>query len=219
MAARAHSDGDGRVERGNQTRRLILRRSVDTASVEGLGGLSLGRLATELQLSKSGVFALFGSKVDLQVATVRAAVAIYVEHVVAPALRLPPGLGRLWTACTSWLRYSRDRVFPGGCFFYAVSAEYDTREGPVHDAVATARSDWTRFLEETAREAQRTGELREDVDVGQLVFEMIAFMELANAESVMHRDDTYYDRAAKGITARVRASAVDPARLPEPALS
>ncbi|APU15502.1 MULTISPECIES: TetR/AcrR family transcriptional regulator [Actinoalloteichus] len=215
MAARARSDGDGRVERGNQTRRLILKRSVDTASVEGLEGLSLGRLAAELQLSKSGVFALFGSKVDLQLATVRAAIAIYVEHVVLPPHELPPGLGRLWRVCTSWLRYSRGRVFPGGCFFYAVSAEYDAREGPVHEALAAARADWTGFLERTVREAQRVGEVRAEVDGPQLVFEMIALMELANAESVMHGDDGYYDKATKGIITRLRDAAVDPTLLPE----
>lgn len=81
---------DGRVERGNRTRQLVLRRTVDIASVEGLEALSVGRLATELQLSKSGVFALFGSKQELQLATVREAARIYVEQVIRPASGTPP---------------------------------------------------------------------------------------------------------------------------------
>lgn len=97
---------DGRVERGNQTRQLVLEHAVQVASTEGLEGLSLGRLATELKLSKSGVFALFGSKEELQLATVRAAVTVFVEHVLTPTRAAAPGLGRVWRMCESWLSYS-----------------------------------------------------------------------------------------------------------------
>jgi AcrR family transcriptional regulator len=116
---------DGRVERGNQTRRLVLGRTMDIASVEGLEGLSLGRIATELNLSKSGVFALFGSKEELQLATVRAAVAVFADRVVTPLEDVPPGARRVRELCRNWLAYSSDRVFAGGCFFYAVSAEFE----------------------------------------------------------------------------------------------
>ncbi|MFE2598616.1 TetR/AcrR family transcriptional regulator [Streptomyces sp. NPDC059396] len=90
---------DGRVERGNQTRRLVLDRTMDIASVEGLEGLSLGRIATDLKLSKSGVFALFGSKKELQLATIRAAVEVFGERVVQPTRTLPPGAARVWALC------------------------------------------------------------------------------------------------------------------------
>jgi AcrR family transcriptional regulator len=205
---------DGRIARGNQTRRLVLERAVRIASVEGLEGLSLGRLATELELSKSGVFALFGSKEDLQLATVRAAVEVYLEHVVRPVRDLPPGIDRLWRVCTGWLAYSRERVFPGGCFFYAASAEFDARAGRVHDSLAKARADWIAYLEETAREAQRAGEIQDGADVPQLVFELAALLEMANAESVLHNEFTCYDKAAKGILGRLRAVAADPSLLP-----
>ncbi|WP_309054327.1 TetR/AcrR family transcriptional regulator, partial [Streptomyces sp.] len=101
---------DGRVERGNQTRRLVLGRTMDIASVEGLEGLSLGRIATELKLSKSGVFALFGSKEELQLATVRAAAAVFAERVVKPLADVPPGARRVRELCRAWLAYSSERV-------------------------------------------------------------------------------------------------------------
>ncbi|WP_175410730.1 TetR family transcriptional regulator C-terminal domain-containing protein [Streptomyces sp. TRM64462] len=206
---------DGRVERGNRTRRLILERGVAIASVEGLGGLSLGRLAGELKLSKSGVFALFGSKEDLQLATVRMAGKVFAQHVVQPARELPPGLGRLWHLCTRRLACSRDRVFPGGCFFRTVAAEYGAREGRIHDMVAAARADWTALLEQTVREAREAGEAHADTDVPQLVFEIAALLEAADAESVLRGDTDCYDRAAEGILRRLRGIATDPALLPE----
>ncbi|MFI6966420.1 TetR/AcrR family transcriptional regulator [Streptomyces sp. NPDC050149] len=205
---------DGRVARGNQTRQLVLKRAVEIASVEGLEGLSLGRLSTELKLSKSGVFALFGSKEELQLATVGAATKVYLEHVVQPARDLPAGLGRLWKVCAGWLDYSRQRVFPGGCFFYSVSAEYDAREGKVHDTLATARTNWVSFVEQTVHEAQQSGEIEEKTDAAQLTFELVALMEMANAESVLHNEFTCYDKAAKGILNRLRAVATDTSPLP-----
>ncbi|MEU3744424.1 MULTISPECIES: TetR/AcrR family transcriptional regulator [Streptomyces] len=210
---------DGRVERGNQTRRLVLGRTMDIASVEGLEGLSLGRIATELELSKSGVFALFGSKEELQLATVRAAVAVFAEQVVTPLKETPPGAGRVRALCRNWLTYSSDRVFSGGCFFYAVSAEFDARTGPVHDAVARARLDWTAYMERTLSEARAVGDFTEDLDVEQLAFEVIALMEAANAQSVLLGDSRAYGRAERGVTTRLLAAATERGRaaLADPA--
>ncbi|MFC4472365.1 TetR/AcrR family transcriptional regulator [Streptomyces xiangluensis] len=206
---------DGRVERGNRTRQLVLRRTVDIASVEGLEALSVGRLATELQLSKSGVFALFGSKQELQLATVREATRIYVEQVMSPAAEVPAGVGRLWRLCECWLDYSQGRVFPGGCFFYEVVAEFDARSGPVHDAVVRAQRDWTAHVERVITEARDTGELRRDTDAPQLAFELIALMETANVVSVLHDETVAYHRARVAIASRLRAAATDPALVPE----
>ncbi|MFH8990984.1 TetR/AcrR family transcriptional regulator [Streptomyces sp. NPDC017940] len=206
---------DGRIERGNRTRQLVLRRTVDIASVEGLEALSTGRLATELDLSKSGVFALFGSKQELQLATVREAARIFTEQVVLPALATPAGVGRVWQLCELWLEYSRGRVFPGGCFFYEVIAEFDARSGPVHDAVVRSQRDWTAHVESTVKEARTVGELLPDTDPGQLAFELVALMETANMISVLHDDDdTPYRRARAGIGTRLRATAVDPRLVP-----
>lgn len=207
---------DGRVERGSRTRQLILGRAVQIASVEGLEGLSLGRLATELGLSKSGVFALFGSKEELQLATVRAAVAVYVDHVLRPTRSAAPGLGRVWRLCEAWTAYSRERVFRGGCFFYAATAEFDARSGKVHDALASAQTGWVTFVEQTVEEARAAGELAPDTDVCQLAFEIIAFLELANAESVLQNNALGYDKAARAILSRLRAAATDTSLLPAP---
>ncbi|MFE1962412.1 TetR/AcrR family transcriptional regulator [Streptomyces sp. NPDC059479] len=215
VEGRADGRVDGRVERGNQTRRLVLDRTMDIASVEGLEGLSLGRIATELKLSKSGVFALFGSKEELQLATVRAAVDVYSERVVRPTRELPPGTARVWALCSNWLAYSADRVFAGGCFFYAVSAEFDARGGPVHDAIAAARDDWVGYMERTVDKARQAGGFVAELDVPQLAFEIIALMESANAQSVLHGDEVAYERAGRGILYRLRAAATDPDSLPE----
>ncbi|MER7516598.1 TetR/AcrR family transcriptional regulator [Streptomyces sp. NPDC126499] len=198
---------DGRVERGNQTRRLVLGRTMHIASVEGLEGLSLGRIATELGLSKSGVFALFGSKEELQLATVRAATSVFVSEVVTPLADLPPGPGRVWALCRNWLAYSSGRTFEGGCFFYAVSAEFDARTGPVHDAVAQSRRDWLAYVERTIEEARLAGGFVADVDAPQLAFEIIALMESANAQSVLLGDTSAYTRAERGIARLLRAEA------------
>ncbi|WP_326594774.1 TetR/AcrR family transcriptional regulator [Streptomyces sp. NBC_01803] len=204
---------DGRVERGNQTRRLVLGRTMAIASVEGLEGLSIGRVATELGLSKSGVFALFGSKEQMQLATIRAAKAVFREHVIRPAERIPPGLGRVRRLCEGFLAYSRSRVFPGGCFFTVVAAEFGGRGGPVHDAVALARTEWLTYICQVLDEARSAGDLRADLDVPQLAFELKALMETANADSTLHRDDAGYDRAAVAIAARLRATAAEPPAL------
>ncbi|MEV0526364.1 TetR/AcrR family transcriptional regulator [Streptomyces sp. NPDC050439] len=214
-AGAASAKLDGRVERGNQTRRLVLRRTVDIASVEGLDALSVGRLATELKLSKSGVFALFGSKEELQLATVRAAGRIFLDAVVEPATQSPPGLDRVRQLCARWLDYSEQRVFPGGCFFYGVIAEFDAREGAVHDALVRANRDWTGQVERCVAEARDTGELLPDTDVPQLAFELIALMETANAHSVLHDEPGAYRRAAVAITARLRATATNPSQVPQ----
>ncbi|WP_371564772.1 TetR/AcrR family transcriptional regulator [Streptomyces canus] len=195
---------DGRVERGNRTRRAVLRRAVDIASVEGLEALSVGRLAGELELSKSGVFALFGSKQELQLATVREASRIFVAEVLDPAAEATEGVDRLRGLCEGWLRYSQERVFPGGCFFYGVMAEFDAREGPVHDALVEAQRAWLAELERCAERARAAGELSADTDPAQLAFEVVALMETANAMSVLHGDSTPYVRARRGIASRLR---------------
>jgi AcrR family transcriptional regulator len=205
---------DGRVERGNQTRRLVLGRTMEIASVEGLEGLSLGRLATELGLSKSGVFALFGSKEELQLATVRAAREVYAEQVVGPSRELPAGLVRVWRLVNSYLAYSKRRVFPGGCFFLAVSAEFDARTGPVRDLIADAREEWIGYMESTIGKARLAGDLRADIDVPQLTFEVIALLEAANAQSVLFDDSSAYRKAGTAILNRLRSVAVDPSALP-----
>ena len=205
---------DGRVERGNQTRRLVLRRTMEIASLEGLEALSLGRLATELKLSKSGVFALFGSKEELQLATVRAASKVYFDHVVQPALAAPPGLPRMWALCEAWIAYSSERTFPGGCFFHKVITEFNSRPGPVRDSIRVAHESWRNFVRETLEEARRMGDIAPGEDVERLTFEVTALLEAANAESLLWDSAHPYDQAREAIRCRLRSiTSVEPAFL------
>ncbi|HEX6343425.1 TetR/AcrR family transcriptional regulator [Umezawaea sp.] len=188
---------DGRLERGEQTRRLILRRAADIASVEGLEGLSIGRLSTELEISKSGVFAHFGSKEELQLATIRAATKIFVDEVVTPAFQQPAGLPRLRALCEGWLTYSEHRTFPGGCFFAAVQPEFSSRPGRVRDAVAEAGARWTALIRDQAEKSDL------DDDPAQVAFEVVAFLEAANVQAILHNAPDAYDRARTAVRARL----------------
>lgn len=194
---------DGRLVRGDQTRRAVLRRSVDIASVDGLEGLSIGRLATELGISKSGLFAHFGSKEELQLATIRAARRIYADNVVIPAFEVEPGLGRVWAVSDHWLEYSRRRVFPGGCFFQKVSHEYAGRTGTVHESLLTVHYEWMELIETAIREAVDRGEL--DADPKQLAFDLNAYYEAANFASVLQGDFAAYDQARQAIRSRMES--------------
>lgn len=194
---------DGRVRRGNATRRTVLRHAVDVASVEGLDALSIGRLATELSISKSGLFALFGAKEELQLATIRAAKRIYLDTVVTPSLETPPGLGRVRALVSAWLDYSQGRVFPGGCFFARTGYEYAAREGKVRDALIAARHEWLALVEQTLGEAQALGELDPADSLPQLAFELSAFLDGANFESQLSGGEQAYDRARRAIHDRL----------------
>src|SRR5215469_2682897 len=120
----------------SKTRREILHVAVDIASAEGLENLSIGRLTEELKMSKTGVFAHFGSKEGLQLAAVETAKGIFLERVVQPVLRTPRGVRRLRAMLESWLKYIQQIVFRGGCFFAAASAEFDSRPGAVRNSIA-----------------------------------------------------------------------------------
>jgi AcrR family transcriptional regulator len=137
------------TEKGAQTRAAIIDRALDLASAEGLEGLSIGRLAAEMRMSKSGLFAHFGSKQELQLATVAAAADRFRDEVVAPALEEPDGGPRLRALAERYLEHA-DR-YAGGCFWAASSAEFDDRPGPVRDAVAAALDAWIAELTRQAR--------------------------------------------------------------------
>ncbi|MER5861878.1 TetR/AcrR family transcriptional regulator [Kitasatospora sp. NPDC002040] len=199
---------DGRVQRGNETRRAVLGRAVAIASVEGLGSLSIGRLATDLGLSKSGVFAAFGSKEELQLATVRAARRIFYDTVIVPVEHAAPGLPRLRLLCASWLAYTQSGTFPGGCFFQSVSAEFNTRPGPIRDALAIAAQDWEGLLVDLLRTAGANGELVPDTDPEQVAFVLIGLMETANAHALLLGDPTRFTRAATAIDRTLAAVTV-----------
>jgi len=198
---------DGRIRRGDETRRTVLRCAVDLASVEGLDGVTIGRLAQELSISKSGLFAHFGSKEELQLATIRAARAIFGQAVVVPARAQPAGLARLRALLEAWLDYSRGRQFPGGCFFSRATHEYAARPGPVRDALAEVDREWLELVATTVQEARELGEVRDDVDARQLAFELDAYLDSANLRSLLAGGQAVYDLARAAFEERLDAVA------------
>lgn len=196
--------------RDERARNVILRRAADIASQDGLEGLSIGRLATDLGMSKSGLFGYFGSKEELQLATIRTATGVYVDEVVQPALTVPPGLGRVRRLCENWLGYSQRRVFPGGCFFFAVTAEFDARPGRVRNAIAEVGLEWARFVARAIDDARQLGEIADDTDADQLAFELIAFLEAANVTSLLHDDANAYERARTAIRKHLDTAMIGP---------
>lgn len=174
------------------TRERILARAVQIASAEGLEALTIGRLASELGMSKSGLFGHFGSKEGLQIATVEAGSEIYTRVVIDPAMRKPAGKERLRELAFALIRYLEDSVFEGGCFWGSVSAEFDNREGPVRDKIVERMSAWMKLLAEQAKEAGHA-------DPRQTAFELQAIGQGANMQYQLYRDPTVYDRARKAM--------------------
>ena len=157
---------------GMQTYEMILRATADVASVEGLDGLTIGSLAERLGLSKSGLFTHFGSKEELQLATIEAARKRYVASVLDPALKAPRGSARLRALCDRVLDYMAKPEFPGGCFFCVTAAEFHARPGVVRDAISANKNYKRELLESLAAQAQELGELSAEVDLAQLAFEL-----------------------------------------------
>ena len=168
---------------GIRSRQTILEEAARLATVEGLDGLSLARLAEEVGMSKSGLYAHFGSKEELQLATVETAREIFEDVVVRPALKVDDGLERL-RARRGIPRHVEDAVFPGGCFFASAAAELDTRPGPVRDLALGVSEGLEALLEQAVSDAQAEGLLDRDVEAVQLAFEVNAYLLLANANFV-----------------------------------
>jgi len=197
---------DGRLARGARSRSAVLAIAVNIASVDGLDGLSIGGLAAESGLSKSGIVALFGTKVDLQLATIAAARQIFFTQVVEPTLAAAGGVERLDTLIATWLDYSRTRVFAGGCFFSAGIAEVGSKPGPVRDAIARAVGDWYDFVARTVSRAQAKGEVRASINPDELGFALGSFLESANARSLITDRSEPYDLAAASARSLIAAS-------------
>ena len=171
MASKPRSEASRRPK-GERTRDSILRTAVDLASVEGLEGLTIGRLSQELKMSKSGLFAHFGSKQDLQLATIAMARQIFEEWVIRPALARPSGLPRLWELLERWLSHVEGRIFAGGCFFTSASFEFDGRPGPVRNAIVQAMRQWLETLTRAIEQAQQAGHINPDLDPARFALEM-----------------------------------------------
>jgi AcrR family transcriptional regulator len=177
------------------------------ATVEGIGGLSLGRLAEAVGMSKSGLFAHFGSKEELQLATIETADSIFEAQVLEPAAEAEGGLERLRALLDGYLRYVESGTFPGGCFFASVLVEVSMQPGAVRDRLLAFLQDWLGRLEAAVRDAQREGTIAKGEDPGQLAFELEAALLLANTQFSVAQNAEPIKRGRGAIDRRLREAA------------
>jgi AcrR family transcriptional regulator len=189
---------------GLRSRRTILDAAARLATVDGLEGLSIGRLAEHIGMSKSGLYAHFGSKEELQLATIETAAQIFRDDVIRPTEAVEAPLARLEALCEAFFSHLERRVFPGGCFFVSAAAEFDTHPGPVKEEVASFLRGWLGTLEELAARAQQQGNLDTSEDPAQLAFELDAFLLMANAGFLLYNDPLTIERGRVAIRERLR---------------
>jgi AcrR family transcriptional regulator len=191
--------------KGQRTRNSILEVAAALATEEGLDPLSIGRLAEAMGMSKSGLFAHFGSKEELQLATVEHAAALFVAEVIDPARSAPKGLARIWALCDHMIGYSERQVFPGGCFFAATSFEFNNRPGSVRDRIESMIRSWLSYLEHAVEQAQEAGELDPKVSAREIAFQLDAFAQASNAQYQLFRDPQVFDDARRAIQERLES--------------
>jgi AcrR family transcriptional regulator len=188
---------------GERTREAIVREAVSLATVDGLEGLSIGNLAAALDMSKSGIYAHFGSKQELQLATVDEAGRIFEAEVIGPALGAAPGRAQLVAVCDAFFDYLEQRTFPGGCFFAGAILEMGTRPGPVKDRVASFQGRFTALIRQFVVAALERHELPAGEDPDALTFELNGIVLAANANFVLHADTAVLGMARKIVRRRL----------------
>jgi AcrR family transcriptional regulator len=191
--------------KGERTRHAILTTAAELATQEGLQPLSIGGLAEATGMSKSGLFAHFGSKEELQLATVDHAALLFVAEVIAPARAAPKGLARVWALCDHMVDYAERQVFPGGCFFACTSAEFNHRPGPVRDRIEEMIRSWLSYLEHAVEQAQALGELDRGQSAREIAFQLDAFAQSANSQFQLFRDPAVFDHARRAIRERLES--------------
>lgn len=182
---------------------------MDLASVDGLEGLTIGRLASATSMSKSGLFAHFGSKEDLQLAVIDAAREVFAGEVLDAVSGAGPGLERLALLSSAWLGYVEKGHFRGGCFFAAVSSEVDDRPGRVRDRIVELTRTWIEAIEAEAGAAVEAGELGPEALPDQIAFEIHAFVQEANWAFQLHGDAEAFRRAARAIRRNLHLDATE----------
>ena len=181
------------------THQMIVERAVAVASTDGLEGVTIGRLATDLSMSKAGVIGHFGTKEALQLAALEDAAARFARDVWGPAEAKPPGIERLQAICRAWSTYLVGPAFPGGCFMTAASFEFDDRPGPVHDRLAELLRLWRGVIRREAAAAAAAGDLPHDTDPGQIAFELAALAAGTAQAHQLYRDPRAAARCRKAM--------------------
>jgi AcrR family transcriptional regulator len=188
---------------GERSRQTILRVAANLATVDGLEGLSIGNLAAHIGMSKSGLYAHFGSKEELQLATVETAGKILAAEVIEPTAAIADPRARLEALLDRFLGYVERGVFQGGCFFASAEAEFGNRPGPVRDKIRAAQQEWRALLEQLVRDAQAAGSLDTAEDPVQLAFELDAYLLMGNTGFVLHDEPAYLQQARAAIRRRL----------------
>ncbi|SLN30250.1 TetR/AcrR family transcriptional regulator [Oceanibacterium hippocampi] len=186
------------MSKGEKTRARILEAGLKVACRDGLGGLSIGTLANDLALSKSGLFAHVGSKEALEEAVLKAAFDRFVERVIAPALARPGGVARLRAIFDNWLEWTAAPPFPGGCPIFAALHELDDRPGPARDRLIAAQRDWYGTLIRLAKRAVDDGDFRADLDTRQFTFDFQAIVFAFAHARIVLADPAAPERLARG---------------------
>lgn len=189
------------MSKGERTRTAILDHATGLASQLGLTGLTIGVLADDLQLSKSGLFAHFRSKEALQIDVLDHAARRFAETVVSPALREPRGAPRMQALFDRWIAWERDAALPGGCIFVAATAELDDRPGPVRDRLVALQRDWISVLATSVRKAIESGLFRADADPEQFAQDMYGVMLALHFHSRLMNDAAAEARARRAFAA------------------
>lgn len=184
---------------GIASRQTILDTACRLATTHGLEGLSIGELAKHIGMSKSGLYAHFKSKEELQLATIDAALAIFSTEVLAPAHRSGPGLARVHGLLDAFLDHLARRVFPAGCFFATVASQLAARPGRPRDRIIAIQQSWAAEFSKALDEARAAGDLGPGTDITQLVFEINAMLFLANFEWVVSQDPRALEKARSGV--------------------
>ena len=195
------------TSKGAATRDAILDHAYAIACSAGLEGLSIGALAHAVGMSKSGVFAHFGSREDLQLAVLETAAQRFVSHVFQPAVRRPRGLARLRAVIEQWFDWVRHED-EGGCLFLAAVSEYDDRPGPQRDLLLQQDRQWRQALAKAVSLAIEEGELRPDIDVEQLVFEIYALPLLVHHDAGLYGYEAARSRGIRAFERLIEAAAL-----------
>ena len=191
--------GEPRRSKGQSSRDIILLAAAKMATTKGLNGLSLGNLAAHVGMSKSGLYAHFKSKEELELATIETAAIIFDREVLQPAMKAHAGTERLKVLVNSFLSHLERRVFPGGCFFSAVAAELDTRPGLARDRVVEVLGNWLALLQQCILDAQALGEIDPNAEVAQVVFEIESMLLAANFLFGMMNDPIHLTQGRRGV--------------------
>jgi AcrR family transcriptional regulator len=200
---------------GLRRRQAILREAVALSTVDGLEGLSIGNLAKALAMSKSGLYAHFGSKEELQLATVAEAARIFRLEVIEPARAAPSGVAQLVAVCDAFVEHLRRRTLPGGCFFAGAVVEVGSRPGPVKEAVAAFQHSLVQLIGEFAGAAIAGGQLPQTEDPAQLAFELNGIILATNAGFILSGDEAVLDLARRVVRRRLGVGAVGAMPLSE----